>query len=158
MHRIVRNAAELSEPVLQDFFAYWDDIRQGRRFPNRGDIDPIQMPVSILPHLVLIDVLSDIGGFRYRLVGTKVVERVGYELRGRLASDGVVDDPQALCQSMALVASDAQPRHLWLGCDEGPQGFRSIEQVFTPVTRSGDQIDMLFGATVFHRDPPQPIP
>ena len=158
MHRIVRNAAELSEPVLQDFFAYWDDVRGERRFPSRGDIDPIRMPVPILPHLVLIDVLPDIGSFRYRLVGTKIVERVGYELRGRLASDGVVDDPEALCQGMTLVAGDGQPRHLWLGCDASPQGFRSIEQVFAPLSRSGDHIDMLFGATVFHRDPPQPIP
>ena len=154
MPRVVRDAAELSEPILQDFFAYWDRVRRGRRFPGRGDIDPIDMPAHILPHLVLIEVLADIGDFRYRLAGTKVVEGAGYELRGRLASEGPATDPAALCRDMALVAGDGRPRHVRLGCNERPRGFRSVEQVLAPLSRDGDDIDMLFGAALFHRSPP----
>jgi hypothetical protein len=98
------------------------------------------------------------GNFRYRLVGTGIVERVGAELRGRLVTDSVDDDPETLRHEMALVLRDELPRHSVLGCKAGADAFRAVERVLAPLSRSGESADMLIGAAVFHRCPPGEVP
>ena len=63
-----------------DLFRYWDLKRAGRSMPARRDIDPCEMPVTLLPHVVIIDQAD--GRFRYRLVGTAVVRDLGSDLTG----------------------------------------------------------------------------
>ena len=58
-----------------DLFRYWDAKRTGRRMPSRADIDPTEMPAALLPYVTIIDQVD--GRFRYRLVGTGVVNALG---------------------------------------------------------------------------------
>jgi len=65
-------------PLLE----YWEGRRQGRAAPRRCDIDPIDIPALLLPHILLIDVGRDPLDFRYRLAGTAADTIHGQSLSG----------------------------------------------------------------------------
>jgi hypothetical protein len=71
------------DPILGPALAYWIGKRAGRAIPRKRDIDPVEMPRSILPNLQLIDVIDGGGRFRYRLIGTATVEAYGEDFTGR---------------------------------------------------------------------------
>jgi len=63
-------------------YQYWGSKRAGRPMPARADIDPTEIP-TLLPFILLIDVIDGGADFRYRLVGTDIVRWVGNDLTGR---------------------------------------------------------------------------
>ena len=70
------------DPVLARALAYWRAKRGRRAMPRRRDIDPTEI-ASLLPHLQLIDVVEGGARYRYRLVGTSLVEAFGGEYTGK---------------------------------------------------------------------------
>ena len=73
-------------PHHVELYRYWDAKRAGRLMPSRRDFDPCEIP-ALLPHLMIVDKLED--RFRYRLVGTAVVEDMGRDLTGLFVGDSV---------------------------------------------------------------------
>lgn len=72
------------EPELQDFFALWNLLRGENRAPAR----PPDVPGVFRKHLgwmALIDRAD--GDFRFRLVGSNVVEYAGRDATGKLIRD-----------------------------------------------------------------------
>jgi hypothetical protein len=65
-------------PLLQ----YWTDRRGVRVAPARADLDPLELPPALLPHMLLIDVEHDPVDFRYRLAGTAADTIHGQSLKG----------------------------------------------------------------------------
>lgn len=61
---------------------YWDLRRGTRPAPRRGDIDPLDLPPGLWPHMLLIDVAHDPLDFRYRLAGTAADTIHGVSLKG----------------------------------------------------------------------------
>ena len=61
---------------------YWESRRLDRAAPRRSDIDPLDLPPLLLPHVLLIDVRHDPLDFRYRLAGTAADTIHGQSLRG----------------------------------------------------------------------------
>ena len=75
------SASQLVEPVLSRLFAYWDGKRGETRFPDRGQIDPVEIP-ALLPHLFLIDVRQDPFDLVFRLAGTALAANNGGDITG----------------------------------------------------------------------------
>ena len=76
-------AVTLPGARLSAFYAYWlSGVRLGA-LPDLSAIDPVLMPLEILPFMVVYAVEPG-GGFRMRLIGTAVVDRSGEDLTGRL--------------------------------------------------------------------------
>ncbi len=70
---------------LRRLHTYWRERAGTLPYPSRADIDPAGM-TFILGDLILIDVLPKPGGgwrYRYRLYGSNVVERQGFDLTGQ---------------------------------------------------------------------------
>src|SRR5687768_5977288 len=63
------------EQVLQDALTYWESKRAGRAMPARRDLDPVLEIPKLVPWVVLVDVLRDPLDFRFRLIGTGIVDR-----------------------------------------------------------------------------------
>lgn len=64
------------------FAAYWMGLpRPPAGAPHRRDFDPCVLP-SLLPHMLIHD-LSDPADSRLRLVGTRIVDRFGFDPTGR---------------------------------------------------------------------------
>lgn len=74
------------DPRIREIYAYWDGKRLGRRMPSRADLDPVDIP-SFLPNVILADVLHDPVRFRYRLVGTDIVDKRGFDPTGKPIGD-----------------------------------------------------------------------
>ncbi len=68
-------------------FRYWEKKRGARRIPARHDIDPIEMDRRLLPHLMLCELSGRGNVVRFRLVGTALAKRLGFDPTGQLLSD-----------------------------------------------------------------------
>jgi hypothetical protein len=76
---------ELRHPNLLLLYRHWQSVRGDRPMPSRADLDPLSLP-QLLGNLILVDVLRDPTRslrFRYRLIGTRLTERVGRDMTGR---------------------------------------------------------------------------
>lgn len=73
-------ADALIHPVLEPLLRYWGDKRGAQRaMPERRDIDPLEIGARLLPHLMLCDLFDHGNRVRFRVVGTNVVRRWGFE-------------------------------------------------------------------------------
>jgi hypothetical protein len=59
---------------------YWLQKHQNGLPPSRKDIDPLTEITSLVGNLALLEPVD--GSFRYRLVGTEIVARVGMDMTG----------------------------------------------------------------------------
>lgn len=71
----------MSDDILNLLESYWQSKCVAGVLPSRQDIDPAEIR-RLLAHIALIDVIQDGGGFRYRLVGTRVVQQLAYDPTG----------------------------------------------------------------------------
>ncbi len=70
-------------PLLRQLYAYWEKKRADKRMPSRRDMDPVEIDPPLLPWIMLLDVEGTPRRFRYRLVGTRLVELLERDLTGR---------------------------------------------------------------------------
>jgi hypothetical protein len=63
-----------------ELYRYWDRKRGARAMPTRRDIDPVEIP-QLLAHLAIIDCHHE--GYRWRLMGSAIVEDFGRDLTGK---------------------------------------------------------------------------
>jgi hypothetical protein len=80
------------DPLLGIALSYWIDKRDDRLMPSRRDIDPVELPAKVLPNLQIIEVIGGGARFRYRLIGTALVEAYGMDFSGRIADELFPDD------------------------------------------------------------------
>ena len=88
------NKSDLSEfdrlvsedDTLSPVFAYWNGKRKAAQLPCRDDINPADI-TDLLPHVGLIDVLGKAENFRYRLIGTYMVDMFGRDFTGTTLGD-----------------------------------------------------------------------
>jgi len=75
----------LTDPRHRQLYDYWDRKRAGRRMPRRRDLDPIEIP-QLLPNMMIVEVVDN-ERFRFRLVGTAIVQAFGQDSTGRFLDD-----------------------------------------------------------------------
>jgi hypothetical protein len=78
--------ARVVDDRLKQFIDYLEQKRAGRAFLARRDIDPLELKF-ILGNVILFDVLYDPLRFRYRLVGSHLVARRGFDMTGKLLEE-----------------------------------------------------------------------
>ena len=136
------------EPMIASIHAYWQSKRGGRPMPARRDIDMVEIDRSILPYLILHDVvrMSDDARprYRYRLVGTGIVNAIGADVTNRYLDDvlspsrmsGVVDWLDAAERS-------GKPMTLDMPLAFPNRDFRGARRIVLPLSDDGDRPDIL---------------
>lgn len=71
---------EMTQPVLTQIRAYWEELRAGRLMPLRSEVDPREMSPFLETCFVLERVSS--GDVRFRLAGMAINELMAMEVRG----------------------------------------------------------------------------
>lgn len=71
--RVVKNPADVDNPILAYALSYWRHKSQLGRLPSRKDIEPRDLK-SHLPWAILAESVNGGDDFRYRVVGTRVAE------------------------------------------------------------------------------------
>lgn len=75
------------EPTLVSVALYWLAKRDGRLMPDRAGIDPLDLPASVWPNLLLTEPVPGSSAMRYRLVGSAHVERYTFDFTGKTTAE-----------------------------------------------------------------------
>ena len=71
----------------RDLYAYWLSKRGACGMPTRSDINPAEIP-QLLPYVMIV--AKDGYQYRYRLVGSAVVQAMGYDATGTTVGTYIV--------------------------------------------------------------------
>lgn len=74
--------AAITDATLRRVFDYWQAKIKDGRLPARMDIDPLDLPF-VMGNMILVDVERDPWRFRYRLAGSRVTNRLGFDPTGK---------------------------------------------------------------------------
>lgn len=123
---------------------YWNRLRQGRSAPDQIDIDPRAIK-RMLPWVFILDAESPSHPI-YRLAGTQLCERFGFELRGT----GFLAhwDAQSSVALVSLLRQGLKLRHPICISSIGTSpsaGMVELETVLAPISFNGGEVNRFFG-------------
>lgn len=150
----------LLAPSLQPLLAYWKSRSGDERLPARADIDPLDIP-RLLPFLYLVDVEPQGGGatpyrFRYRLVGTGIVERNGGDPTGHYLEEFENRPFHAtILEDYARCASEKRPVAAARRFMDAAGRHWPYQRLVLPLSDNGQDVNMLLGGNAF-ADKPEP--
>jgi len=141
---------ELRSEILRHLCADWERWRGARLFPDRSDIDPLELRY-ILGNLSLTDVSYDPLRFFFRIHATASAERLGFDLTGKFLDafpDQVVRE--TLREGLTDAVHHRAPLCLARERVMATREFGYIEALILPFSRDGQRVDMLATGTHFH--------
>lgn len=146
MHHDVRN-----DPVLGLALAYWERTKGDRTMPRKQDIDPVDIPARILPHLQVIEVLGQGEAFKYRLVGTEVSKTFGQEYSGKRPEEFL---PPDRAQFITAVYRECWERREPLFArnkyiDARGSDLLIASRLYMPLSDDGRSVNYIFAALTF---------
>jgi len=141
-------------PKVRGLFEYWRSIHpDSGALPGRAAFDPLAVP-SLLPHLILIDVVGRPPRFRYRLIGTRMVDALQGDHTGRWL-DEAHDRPGTgvpVFPSYEQVVREARPD--WRRGAPHFAGYvdrcTELERIFLPLAADGRHVDMILAIYAFY--------
>lgn len=132
-------------------YSYWLSVKKRDGLPSRKDIDPVAIP-RLLPNIWLIDVVPPVPRFRYRLVGTAVVEARGYDQTGSFFDLEVPEfsRTQAFADLHRAMAGEPSWRRGDPDKTHRLNNIYNIERIFLPLANDGRLVNIVMALTVFH--------
>lgn len=123
---------------------YWNRLRQGRSAPDQLDIDPRAIK-RMLPWVFILDAETPSHPI-YRLAGTALCERFGFELRGT----GFLShwDAQSSIALVSLLRQGLKIHHPVCISSIGTSptaGMVELETVLAPISFNGGEVNRFFG-------------
>ncbi|HZD25284.1 MAG TPA: PAS domain-containing protein [Alphaproteobacteria bacterium] len=140
----------IEDADFRGLYRYWDERRGDRFAPRRDEIDPLDL-VPLIGDLLLIDVVREGTGapprFRFRLHGTRLTERAGYDMTGRFAEElPYRENREQLLARFASLVAQRRPEY---GLHDRIVDFQRwrYEVLWLPLANGGgDEVAMLLGA------------
>lgn len=82
----ISDAGKIQDSNLRQFLQLWHNAHVDGQAPGKDFLDPLRLRF-LLGSLSLLEVQSAPLRFRYRLVGTDIVQRLGHELTGKFLDE-----------------------------------------------------------------------
>jgi hypothetical protein len=147
----------IDEDLLRHARSFWHRVRGSRSMPDLSDIDPVEMPRSILPHVFLVNVLEHPRRYVFRLAGTKVEEHVG-PIKGK-SPDGLNFGAEAsnILRQYDKTVSHRTPtefRPNFIGTDRRRYHFTRL---LMPLSPNDKDVRWLFGIVLFFNQQNPPL-
>jgi hypothetical protein len=141
------------EQLLQDALAYWESKRAGRQMPARRDFDPVLEIPKLVPWVVLVDVLRDPLDFRFRLIGSGVVDRSRRNNTGKLFSEIPEFGPGSyLWSHRATVVETCAPLRAEPPYVGRMRGASRVADIHLPLSEDDTVVNMIFTVVAFRSD------
>lgn len=151
-YRVAIDPPTIDEPLLHAVREYWRSKRQGRRMPARADLDVLELR-PFMGSMFLMDVLDGGADFRFRLIGTVLVERFGRDSTGKTFAETYRDADPATADWLRTiyrrVAAEAVPVWSRAPLDQVGRDFVVSAAIHLPLSADGERVDMIFGASAF---------
>ncbi len=144
-----------AHPKIRQLFDLWQSLSPGPGLlPGRQHFDPMQVP-ALLPNIWLLDVLpGPPRRYRYRLVGTGMVEAGAPGRKGDFVDDPRhISDPAAANRLFDKVCDSRQPD--WSRGQpilKHSSYVSQIERLTLPFAADGQTVDMIMNLTLFYWD------
>lgn len=138
------------DPRPLRLLADWRAKFRGELPPSREQFEP-QNLMEHLGHLIVLETEPEERDFRYRLVGTEIVETVGRDVTGQLVREAY--DVRAV-QVIRYLADNALPGRIFGRVDWQDKPFLYYETLILPLSSDGRTVDRLLGEMVFPSDLP----
>lgn len=140
----------LDDPLLQRLYEYWNGKRAGRAFPGREEIDPLELRF-MLGSIILLDIEPDPLRFRYRLFGSEIVRRQGFDMTGKYLDQHPWPELAALAKTAYLQVLETKgPTKIRRDGLIGDQYVRH-DSLILPLGH--ERVEMLLIGVVFGRVP-----
>jgi hypothetical protein len=135
----------MQQATSRQLYAYWDGVRNGRVAPRRFEIEPSAI-ASLLPETFIAEG-AGVVGYRFRLVGTRICEQFGCELRGSdLLSLWSGSDREAVASLLRTVFADAAVGHGRFRAFARADRQACFEFLLLPLIHTGEAINRILGA------------
>jgi hypothetical protein len=135
----------MQNTTSQILYKYWNEIRGSRMAPRRFEIEPARF-AGILPETFVVECeAGDVP--RFRLAGTRVSEKLGFELRGRAFSelfDG--KDPQDFRPFLESITEQGAVGVIAVDMPTASGRTARFEVIVLPLIHTEDRITRLLGA------------
>ena len=139
----IHDPLALTAPRLRQAYAYGANKAGDRPMPARRDIDPTEIP-SLLPFVMLLDVIPEPLDFRYRLIGTQVVNISHANYTGKLFSElpgkGSGSSVWNSCEQVVLTKAPFSEPPPYVGPE---QSLRECENLLLPLSEDGARVNMI---------------
>lgn len=124
------------------FYELWQKKRAGRKAPSRSDFTPRELK-PILPHISLADIEYAPFRARGRVMGTAVVDAIGYDPTGEYADE--YPNTELALQRQEWVAVNCEPL-LIVGAPLvwSPKNFKTYDMLGLPLVAKDGQVDKIF--------------
>jgi hypothetical protein len=140
---LVRVERSISSPYVRAIMEYWLQLRGTRSAPQISDLDPLEIPASALPHVILSDLYpGEPFRIKFRLVGTHITGLAGGNFAGKFLdqldlpadiNDLIVGD----YDTMIKTCQPAYGTYRWPSADGEPSII--VQYVGLPLLK-GDQV------------------
>ena len=145
---------QIGDPELIELYRYWSEKCDGRRAPQRADIDPLDIP-HLLPHVSLTEVLDGGARFRIRLAGTKVEERFGGALTNRIVDEVIhgpyLDHVQGLLRTLV---GDFAPLYSESSFEPEQRHRLRVKRLMLPLSDNQQRVSMIFSGMIYVSNSP----
>jgi hypothetical protein len=132
-------------------YDHWNKKRGKRLMPARRQIDAVEFPARLPPYLFMVDLSDNPPRWRYRFVGTAMVERVGVDLTGRFHADVL---GTKYCRYLTTLNDEVFERkhpiytETMLYAKEG--GALLTKRLLLPLAHLGPEPAIILGAQTYH--------
>lgn len=132
---------------------YWTRLAERlNRLPKRAEVDPLDLPVGLLPNIFLMDVVRQADAaprFRFRLLGTAITARERVR-PGQYLDDYRDDIPDEMTrQYLDCLERRVQIRSTNLAWDHPAKEFISYHVLLLPLSSDGAEVDALLGLAIY---------
>jgi hypothetical protein len=146
VHQIHRlEFSQLHSPRVQRFHEYWKARRGAEHVvPLRAALDPTELR-ELLPNIVIIEVEREPLRFRYRLVGTRVVEFNKLDFTGLYLGLIGWDEEQQIVDACTDVVASRQPLCGFYSWTLRTGAIGTCEFGIFPFSHDGKTVTQIFG-------------
>lgn len=132
---------------------YWNRLAQRlNRLPRRTEVDPLDLPVELLPNIFLVDVVRGEEAaprFRFRLLGAAITARERVK-PGQYLDDYRSDIPDDMTrQYLDCLDRRVGVRRTNLAWDHPTKEFISYHVMLLPLSSDGAEVDALMGLAIY---------
>jgi hypothetical protein len=138
---------------VETAYQYWLSKVSPGRLPGRACIDPVEIP-RLLSGIWLLDVSRSPFRFKYRLIGTSIVNAIGFDPTGRWLDEAhahVRENTNFFARYERVAEKKIASRRTGRASLWSHNDYRTIENVLLPLATDGSQVDIIMIYTALFR-------